>query len=737
MKRLLAYLFIVLGLGLTFNVSAEAKSLIVMCDLSLDQNSNNSNKIKLKLYYSFSEFKKSKSFKDKACKRYVEPNQKLYRFLNNDFTNKGKFVVWKKEIDYLIERFGPFQLYLFNDGKSKLTNTQIAKAEPSQTQKIAKVNKSKYNFCKQNNTNVATISLNCDSYQKKINLDEFVNIYLNLEFNNITDNDGKQIRFNSKLERLLFTYNLYDLNTDLLLKSIKSNEVVNSLYTKSPVKIAKAETSQTQKVEEKVKVAKAEEPKQKESSIKVEMIADVYEDNKFIKTTNFGFRTSINLKDKEAYKWIYLYVFNNTTAACKYIQQICIVTTIKFTDLNNSKNNKIVLNKEGFKQSASLFDILNANHTQITELPKPKQEEFKPKSTNQDKDPPVIQIASNITVSDTTYEIEGVVKDNSENIFVEIDGQTIQAKNGKFKLQRYSPIDHQLKIVAVDQWGNRSEPKLVDIKIESQVAKSASIIEPLNPSNLKVKADRNKVALVIGVEKYENTPSAKFASLDAKYFKDYARKAFGVLDDNINLLTDEEANLSKTTSAFFKWLPSKIKSNKTDLIIFYAGHGLASSDGKDKYILPFDADPDLLSRTAISRKEIFDLIISLKPRSVTIFLDTCYSGVSRDEQMLLASARPLRVIADDDEKLPDNFTIFSASENDQISSGLESAKHGIFSYYLMKGLEGKADLDQDGKLTNNELLTYLDNNVSEKALNLGRQQNPTLTGNPDQILARY
>jgi hypothetical protein len=353
---------------------------------------------------------------------------------------------------------------------------------------------------------------------------------------------------------------------------------------------------------------------------------------------------------------------------------------------------------------------------EVAKVEEPKQEEIKPKSTNQDKDPPVIQIASNITVSDTTYEIEGVVKDNSENIFVEIDGQTIQAKNGKFKLQRYSPIDHQLKIVAVDQWGNRSEPKLVDIKIESQVAKFASIIEPLNPSNLKVKADRNKVALVIGVEKYENTPSAKFASLDAKYFKDYARKAFGVHEDNINLLTDEEANFSKTTSAFFKWLPSKIKSNKTDLIIFYAGHGLASSDGKDKYILPFDADPDLLSRTAISRKEIFDLIISLKPRSVTIFLDTCYSGVSRDEQMLLASARPLRVIADDDEKLPDNFTIFSASENDQISSGLESAKHGIFSYYLMKGLEGKADLDQDGKLTNNELLTYLDEQRIRKSI---------------------
>ncbi|WP_440911167.1 tol-pal system protein YbgF [Candidatus Pelagibacter sp.] len=365
------------------------------------------------------------------------------------------------------------------------------------------------------------------------------------------------------------------------------------------------------------------------------------------------------------------------------------------------------------------------------------QNETIKKKVNTDKEAPVIEIADTITVKDTTYEIAGMVKDKSDTVYIEIDGQTILAENGKFKFQKYSPVDHQLQIVAIDQWGNRSEPKIVDVKINIQVAGTSNVIEPLNPSKLRAKIDRNKVALVIGVEKYENSPSAKYASLDAKYFKDYARKVFGVREDNINLLTDEEANLSKTNSAFFKWLPSKIKSNQTDLIIFYAGHGLASTDGKEKYILPFNADPDLLSRTAISRNEIFDQIISLNPRSVTIFFDTCYSGVSRDEQMLLASARPLRVIADDEEQLPDNFTIFSASKNDQISSGLSDAKHGIFSYFLMKGLEGNADLNGDRKLTNNELLTYLDDNVSEKALDLGRQQNPTLSGNPEQVLARY
>ena len=334
---------------------------------------------------------------------------------------------------------------------------------------------------------------------------------------------------------------------------------------------------------------------------------------------------------------------------------------------------------EYFYEQAELSANKNAKKTvEIAKVEEPKQEEFKPKNKNIDNDPPIIEIAKNIIVNDTNYEIKGRVKDKSDKIFIEIDGVTTQANNGNFKVKRYSPVDEQIKIVAIDKWGNKSKPKIINIKIDLKKTKVTNKIEPLNPANLGTKINKNKVALIIGVEKYENSPSAKYASLDAKYFKDYAKKAFGVSEENINLLTDEEANLSKTNSAFFKWLPSKIKPRRTDLIIFYSGHGLASSDGKEKYILPFNADPDLLSKTAISRNEIFDQIVALNPKSVTIFFDTCYSGVSRDEQMLLASARPLRILADDENKIPKNFTLFSASGNNQISSGLKDAKHGIF-----------------------------------------------------------
>ena len=298
-------------------------------------------------------------------------------------------------------------------------------------------------------------------------------------------------------------------------------------------------------------------------------------------------------------------------------------------------------------------------------------------------------------------------------------------------------MDEEISLVAIDKWGNKSEPKVVKIIVDIQEKEVAKSIEPLDPSRIKSKPNRNKVAVIFGISDYKKTPAAAYANNDAKFFYEYSRKAFGIPKSNIKLLVDEQANLVESLGVLNKWLPSKIKQDETDLIIFFAGHGLASSDGKELYILPQDSDPDLLSRTALSRTELFEEILNLNPKSVTMFMDTCYSGISRDEKLLLASARPVRISTSSDGDIPNNFTIFSASELNQISSGLEEAKHGIFSYYLMKGLEGKADANNDRKITNSELIAYMDTNVSEQASFLNRKQNPTLSGDPNKVLVTY
>ena len=56
---------------------------------------------------------------------------------------------------------------------------------------------------------------------------------------------------------------------------------------------------------------------------------------------------------------------------------------------------------------------------------------------------------------------------------------------------------------------------------------------------------------------------------------------------------------------------------------------------------------------------------------------------------------------------------------------------------VLKGLEGYADANKDKNITNGELLAYMDENVSQKASELGRQQNPSLLGDPDKVLINY
>ena len=53
---------------------------------------------------------------------------------------------------------------------------------------------------------------------------------------------------------------------------------------------------------------------------------------------------------------------------------------------------------------------------------------------------------------------------------------------------------------------------------------------------------------------------------------------------------------------------------------------MGSDDGKSMFLLPYDGTPALLEDSAIRRDQLFEDIAALKPNSVTVFLDTCYSG---------------------------------------------------------------------------------------------------------------
>ena len=326
-------------------------------------------------------------------------------------------------------------------------------------------------------------------------------------------------------------------------------------------------------------------------------------------------------------------------------------------------------------------------------------------------------------------EISGSINDESEIASLTIDGYEVSINNSNFKKEFFvKPKGQDVEIVAIDIHGNKSS-KIVSLKRQKVVIQQVKL-DSLNPTKIQSDISANKAALIIGVENYKNTFSALYAENDALYFNDFAFASLGVPKENIKLLINNDAGRNDTLGVVKKWLPKVIRDNETHLYVYFSGHGLASEDGSDLFLLPTDGDPELLELTSLMRNQLFDQIAELNPKHVTVFLDTCYSGASRTEELLVA-ARPIFIDAQEQD-IPSNFTIFSASSNTETAKVLKEAEHGLFSYYMMKGLEGDADTNSDNQITNGELFAFINKNVSRQA-----NQTPQLNGIADQVLTQW
>lgn len=305
-------------------------------------------------------------------------------------------------------------------------------------------------------------------------------------------------------------------------------------------------------------------------------------------------------------------------------------------------------------------------------------------------------------------------------------------EKGVYQIKRLPKVgqDTTINIVAVDGYGNSINKSIV---IMGQTITSSKVTSMLNPENLKKTATRDAVAIIIGIQDYKRLPKADFANDDARSFYEYAVRALGIKPENIKMLIDSEAEQVEILSAFKSWLPLYVKQDKTDVYVFYSGHGLPSTDGKSLFFLPQNGHKDYLTETGIDQISLVTALSAAKPKSVTMFFDSCYSGGTRSGETLLVSARPISLKANES-IFPGNFTVISASSMDQISSSSPELKHGIFSFYVMKGLEGEADLNKDEIITVGELQTYLIDMVPRQAMKMNRKQDPQLVGDSDRVL---
>jgi hypothetical protein len=244
------------------------------------------------------------------------------------------------------------------------------------------------------------------------------------------------------------------------------------------------------------------------------------------------------------------------------------------------------------------------------------------------------------------------------------------------------------------------------------------------------------LAVIVGVGTYAKAPPATFAAEDAKTAARYFETMLGIPAARIELLVDGEATLGQLQRVFGAdgWLARRV-SPETEVFIYFAGHGMAELEKFSPYLLPADADPDYLRQTAFSLDSMIEMVASLNARSTTLFLDACFSGLTREGVALLDNARPLLV--EQSRRMPAGLSVFSGGSKSQIVSALEDEGHGAFSYHLFKGLAGGADLDHDRRVLASELKTYLEDAVPRAVHPLDREQTPGIVlADPDQVMVQ-
>jgi hypothetical protein len=245
---------------------------------------------------------------------------------------------------------------------------------------------------------------------------------------------------------------------------------------------------------------------------------------------------------------------------------------------------------------------------------------------------------------------------------------------------------------------------------------------------IKIKHNKNAYAIVIGIENYrQKLPKADFATRDAKLMSEYLSTVLGYPEENVITLLNDHASNVDLVKYFEGWLPNNVEKDST-VFIYYSGHGAPNTKTGDAYLVPYDGDPSFIEQTGYPLKKLYEFLNKLPAKEITVALDSCFSGAG-GKSVIAKGARPLVMNLQNNINLSNNMTIMTASSGNQTSSTYDEKGHGLFTYFMLKGIKNEDVVKRDGTLNIKELYAYIKPQVERIARRqYNNEQTPQLMG---------
>jgi hypothetical protein len=260
----------------------------------------------------------------------------------------------------------------------------------------------------------------------------------------------------------------------------------------------------------------------------------------------------------------------------------------------------------------------------------------------------------------------------------------------------------------------------------------------------KVAKRPDDVAVIIANSNYtklgKDIPNVTPAYNDAENIKKYFIESLGIREGNIIYLKDATGaqltevfgNEKNHKAQLFNW----VRPNKSNVHIYYAGHGAPASKDGSAYLVPSDAKSQKIEFSGYLLTNLYRNLNKIRARSVTVILEACFSGFSQGGAVLPKSSG-IMVVAKEP-TVPSNVRVISAGAADQMASWEEDGSQSLFTKYFLKGMSGEGDKkpygNGDGKVEDTELKKYLDDTMTYYARRYyGRDQTAQIVVNGKEL----
>jgi len=336
-----------------------------------------------------------------------------------------------------------------------------------------------------------------------------------------------------------------------------------------------------------------------------------------------------------------------------------------------------------------------------------------------------------VTFQDNSYRIENITSVHPKNISVQYFQIPPHKKIKLFLRPMQGPVS-KMRLVEIPSESNNYSTKihLVDVNfdiggtprvfelyfkvLEEQIPKKGLVkqADSLKPKSLSTLGSPPKIWLFsIGISEFKDkSMNLNYAMTDAKnFYRHFRSDSGGMLPKSQTvLLINKAATRAKVLQTLVRMV--KQAHEKDLVIIFFATHGLPDADTGEINFLMHDTDPGNLIATGLSHRDINSAISRSRAKKILFIVDACHSGGLGTGKMLAQRGikvsevnRMISLLS----SASDGISVLSASSSNEMSFEDEKWNGGVFTYYLIGGLKGRADKNQDQIVTLRELYDYV------------------------------